>query len=46
VLREPAHVAASALIDAIPRLLGILPGTAHSKAKLLEALEVSGEIVD
>ena len=44
--REPAHVAASALIDAIPRLLGILPGNAHSKAKLLEALEVEGEIVD
>jgi hypothetical protein len=44
--QQPAQLTASALLDAIPRLLGILPGNAQHKAKLLEALEVTGEIVD
>jgi hypothetical protein len=44
--QQPAQLTASALLDAIPRLLGILPGNAQHKVKLLEALEVTGEIVD
>lgn len=44
--REPAHLAASALLEAIPRLLGILPGNAQSKAKLLAAIEVEADVVE
>lgn len=44
--REPAHLAAGALLDAIPRLLGILPGNAQSKAKLLAAIEVEADVVE
>jgi hypothetical protein len=44
--REPAHLAVAALIEAIPRLLGILPGAMQQRVRLLEALEAESEVVD
>jgi len=44
--REPAHLAANALLEAIPRLLGILPGAMQDRARLLKAIEVESGIVD
>jgi hypothetical protein len=43
--REPASLTAQQLIEAVPRLLSILPGDAILKAKLLRAVEVDGDIV-
>jgi hypothetical protein len=42
--QEPARLAATSLLEAIPRLLGILPGAAD-KVKLLQAIEADSEIV-
>lgn len=44
--RPAAEMTATALLEAIPRLLGILPGTAQSKAQALQAVEVQGEVVE
>jgi hypothetical protein len=44
--QQPAHLAAVQLLDALPRLLEILPSTAKHKAQMLEALEVDGAVVD
>lgn len=44
--QEPAVMAASALLEAIPRLLAILPGGSADKVKLLQGIEVDGEVVE
>jgi hypothetical protein len=43
--REPAHLTAQQLIEALPRLVSVLPGDAGFKAKLLLAIETDAEIV-
>jgi hypothetical protein len=43
--REPAHLTAQQLIEALPRLLSVLSGDAILKAKLLRTVEVDGDIV-
>jgi hypothetical protein len=40
--REPASLTAGQLLDALPRLVRVLPGA----AKVLEAIEVTGGVVD
>jgi hypothetical protein len=40
--REPVSLTATQLVDALPRLVRVLPGA----AKVLQAIEVSGSVVD
>jgi len=44
--REPAHLTAEQLAGALPRMIGLLPGHARDKAKLLEALDADYEVVE
>jgi len=44
--QAPAHIAATALLEAIPRLLGILPRSVEAKARLLAVLSTDGEEVE
>ena len=44
--REPASLTAEQLAGALPRMIGLLPGHARDKAKLLEALDADYEVVE
>ena len=44
--REPAHLTAEQLAEALPRMVGLLPDAALHKIKLLEALETDYRIVE
>lgn len=44
--REPVMLAASALLDALPRLAAILPGGATAKAKMLAAVDAEYQLVE
>jgi hypothetical protein len=43
--REPTHLTAQQLAEALPRLVSVLPKEAELKAKLLLAIETDAEIV-
>lgn len=43
--REPAHLTSVQLAEALPRLVGLLPGTVQGKAALLAALETDDDVV-
>lgn len=44
--REPAHLTGLQLAEALPRLVGLLPGKAQDKARLLEAIEADYEMIE
>jgi hypothetical protein len=44
--QAPAHLTGIQLAEALPRLVGLLPGKAQDKARLLEAIEADYEVVE
>jgi hypothetical protein len=43
--KAPAHLAGIQLAEALPRLVGLLPGSSKTKAELLAAVEADYEII-
>lgn len=43
--KEPAHLTGLQLAEALPRLVGLLPGSSKTKAELLAAVEADYEII-